>query len=79
MYSIKELGEQLKQLKERLFAQKSNEPEVGAALAAQPPEDEDTEIRAAREKNQRYGRNPKSIDRYARRFPRLAAVFEEGK
>ena len=76
---MQSITEQLVQLKNRYFAQWSNGPEVGAALDAQPPEDEERAIRDARRKNQRYGRDPKSIERYSRRFPKLPAVFEAGE
>lgn len=42
------------QIKEQVFAQRSK-PEIGAALDAEPPEDEDKEIRAAMKKNLAFG------------------------
>ena len=73
---IKQLGEQLAQIKKKVFA-KRDKPEVAAAIDAQPPEDEDREIRAARRKNEKYGEDPKLIELYSRRFMKIGAVFEE--
>ena len=76
MMSIKELGEQLSKVKEYFFAER-DQPEIGPALDAQPPEDEDKEIWEAKQKNKQYGKDPKEISLYSRLFPKLDAVFEE--
>ena len=74
MMSIKELGVQLVQIKNRWFAQKIS-PEEDAAHADGQPNNEEANYN--KNQNLEYGKDPNSIMRYSRRFIKLDAVFEQ--
>lgn len=76
--NIKELGDQLKELKEYYFG-KRDEPEVGAALDAQAPEEEEKEVRATAQNNFVYGFHPDRINQSIYRHLGIEAVFENKK
>lgn len=57
---IKQLGEQLSKIKEQIFA-KRDKPEVEADLDAYAPIDSEKEIRAAKQNNMQYGRDPEML------------------
>ena len=76
MQTIKELGEHLYKIKERIFAQTAK-PEVGAALDAQRIESE--EVNATRKKNLRFGNDPWLIEQFALQNIKVPAVFEDAE
>ena len=76
--NIKELGDQLQQLKNHYFG-KRDELKVDAAFDAQPPEEEEKEVRATVQNNFTFGFHPDRINQSIYRHHGIEAVFENKK